>query len=311
MTRDASGSVYRPFVDRHPAGSFFALALAYSWAIWIPGFQYFPDGTGGTVALVLGGFGPALAAATVTRLRGASVRAWLSAVFGWRRPLRWYAFAFAIPISLAAALVGVLLAAGAVTGAGTLTALVDGAEASSVGLLVVNVLVGALLIASAGGGQEEFGWRGFALPHLQERYDALTASLAIGVVWTLWHAPLFVFGYYDRNPALYGLSVLALAILFTWYYNRSRGCLLGAMVLHGTYNATVHLPARLPDVDQLLPISEALLQVTALWIVALAIVAFYGRETLADGDAVRVTWSAAHDGDPDDESGNTVVSVGD
>jgi membrane protease YdiL (CAAX protease family) len=41
---------------------------------------------------------------------------------------------------------------------------------------------------------EEMSWRGFALPRLQARYDAVAANLVLGVLWTCWHLPLFFLG---------------------------------------------------------------------------------------------------------------------
>jgi len=48
---------------------------------------------------------------------------------------------------------------------------------------------------------EEGGWRGFALPRLQKRFDPLLASVWLGLLWALWHLPLHMTGYYN---SLYG-----------------------------------------------------------------------------------------------------------
>ena len=49
-----------------------------------------------------------------------------------------------------------------------------------------------LFVFFVGGGQEELGWRGFALPRLQAAYGAFAASFIIGVVWAIWHFPLYL-----------------------------------------------------------------------------------------------------------------------
>jgi membrane protease YdiL (CAAX protease family) len=92
---------------------------------------------------------------------------------------------------------------------------------------------------------EEPGWRGFALPRLQKRFDPLLASVYLGLIWSLWHLPLHLLGYYNPqfgNP-LNGLllrvfSTIPLTVIFTWLYNRSRGNLLVMVILHTMVNIT-------------------------------------------------------------------------
>ncbi|MCK2372907.1 CPBP family glutamic-type intramembrane protease, partial [Escherichia coli] len=49
-------------------------------------------------------------------------------------------------------------------------------------------LFGMMLV---GGGVEELGWRGIAQPELARRHGPLPAALVVGLVWALWHLPLF------------------------------------------------------------------------------------------------------------------------
>jgi hypothetical protein len=80
---------------------------------------------------------------------------------------------------------------------------------------------------------------GFALPALQARHSALTASVIVGVLWMLWHLPLLLGG----DPAMatyplvpYTIWIIAESVIYTWLYNNTRGSLLIAVLLHGISN---------------------------------------------------------------------------
>ena len=95
---------------------------------------------------------------------------------------------------------------------------------------------------------EEPGWRGFALPRLQQRYGALKASLVLGVAWAAWHAVMFVLqGASPGQFALLTMHIVAGSVVFGWFYNRTHASLLLATLLHvGVHlnNPTHALPAR-------------------------------------------------------------------
>jgi membrane protease YdiL (CAAX protease family) len=88
---------------------------------------------------------------------------------------------------------------------------------------------------------EEIGWRGFALPRLQERMPVLPATLVLGVLWILWHVPTFF--YHTTYTAMgwtvlpaFTIGVLSGAVLFTWLYNGSGGSVLMVAVWHGLFD---------------------------------------------------------------------------
>jgi uncharacterized protein len=86
---------------------------------------------------------------------------------------------------------------------------------------------------------EEVGWRGFALPRLQAKFNALTSSLILTGFWALWHIPLFFYrpGYTAMGvEGIFGLifSLLTGSILLTWLYNSSKASILICAVFHST-----------------------------------------------------------------------------
>jgi membrane protease YdiL (CAAX protease family) len=84
---------------------------------------------------------------------------------------------------------------------------------------------------------EELAWRGFALPRLQAKYNALISSLILSVPFTLFHLPLFFDPAMNMGPfASFAIRAIALTILFTWLYNHTRGSVLLAYLMHAAFN---------------------------------------------------------------------------
>lgn len=104
-----------------------------------------------------------------------------------------------------------------------------------------------IFLTIAAGIGEEFGWRGFLLPRLQSRHNALVSALIVGVAWAIWHIPLFFIkgtSQYEQQLEggllaailAYSLFVIVNSILFTWVFNNTRGSVLLAAVFHGASN---------------------------------------------------------------------------
>lgn len=209
---------------RHPNAWFFVLAFGFTWGLQIPGVMaqrgllslspetYLP------LAMV-GIFGPAFAALTLTmHSEGRTGARRLGERFlAVRASFYVYALALlALPILLSAGL-------WALRPLGYTGPLVLIPEPSR--------LLTGLVISVA----EEIGWRGFALPRLQRSYGAFAASGLLGLLWTLWHIPMFMGLHVPLSllPVVL-LHLIGASLLMTWSHNRSGGSLALATGIHFT-----------------------------------------------------------------------------
>ena len=103
----------------------------------------------------------------------------------------------------------------------------------------VWVFIPVLIVSTFinGGMSEEFGWRGYALPRLQVKFNALTASVILGVIEGLWHYPLIIIGTWWQDSVLELIFWFVLTVILrTWIYNNTSGNLLAMMLFHGMGN---------------------------------------------------------------------------
>lgn len=86
---------------------------------------------------------------------------------------------------------------------------------------------------------EEIGWRGLALPLLQERLGSLGGGVAVGVLWALWHLPLFFMpgsSQYGNSLILYIYLLTCWTIPMALFVGKARGSVIPAILFHGAAN---------------------------------------------------------------------------
>jgi uncharacterized protein len=210
-----------------PLVAFFVLAYALSWLILVPaGLGLLPDSVG--ILAWLAPFGPAVAAFVVSALTGGrpAVGQLLRRMIQWRVGFHWYLLIlFGVPLVE-------LLGAFAVLGSVPLDDL-----AQNWPLIFISYLPQVLVAVVVIGMAEEAGWRGFALPRLQERRGPLVGTAVLAVVWALWHLPNLLFGgWTGASYALWLVGTLAVAFVYTWVFNNTDGSILLVALLHAAIN---------------------------------------------------------------------------
>lgn len=215
------------WIESRPIIAFVALAYAISWGLWLVSFLLGGDESAlGMTIFVLGGFGPAAAAFLVLRATGGSVRSWVRSILHWRVPTRYWLYALGLPAVVMGSANLVLVALG------------EPVEWSLLGERILPYAGTFLLTLFFLGAQEEPGWRGFALPRLQQRFTPVKATLVLGLIWGVWHIPLY-------GPVGFVVP-LVLAFFYTWVFNRT-GSALMAILLHASFT---------PAQDHLILLSE-------------------------------------------------------
>jgi membrane protease YdiL (CAAX protease family) len=202
---------------------FFVLTFLISWSFMIP-WARGPQ-PADSFPLIPAGYGPFLAAVIVIWIsKGRTeLRHWLGKVFRLRIPVILYlAGAFLLPFVVGGLQYGLYRILGGDP---------DFSTANPWNLYVANLVLIFLLY----GGNEEPGWRGFALPVLLERFHPLLASIVLGVIHSAWHLPLM--SHYGTTFGWFLFNVIPLTVVLNWFYLKSHRSVIPVMLLHAGTNA--------------------------------------------------------------------------
>ena len=255
-------------LKRHALLTYFVLVYVLTLACWIPlAISKSTASVPFLVLYILANIMPSLIGILLTALfLGKSGLGALFRRLGQvRNPLIWYAVVLLLPPVLWLVALGVPTLLGLATIAFAFP---------------VSMVSGSIFVAGLG---EELGWRGFALPRLQARQQALPASLLLGVLWGLWHLPLAIALGQVPLTSLglvifigFVLTLTGLSVLYTWVYNNTKGSLFLMVLFHGVLDI-VSYTIRGTSTTWIIPVLYLIL----LWVVVTIVVVMAGAARLS------------------------------
>jgi membrane protease YdiL (CAAX protease family) len=270
----------RTLLTARPRLAFLALSFILAWSIWIPAGLWAPKLF--LPAVLLGAWTPTFAAVLLTAVSegGAGVRRYLSGLLKWCVGLQWWLVALFSIAAISYAAVGIYVLTG---GAVPPLNLPKGVSHSAWPLVaaiafVINIFAGGPLA-------EDVGWRGYFLPKLRETMPAFDASLLVGVVWVIWHAPMFLFPQggqvvgFMPFPA-FALMTIAWSVFMAWVYVNTQSILM-AVLFHAAINTTLGTFGVLgrgalgQSTETLAPVY---LNIAVSWAAVLLILVMFGRD---------------------------------
>jgi len=181
---------------------------------------------------VLRAFGPAIVAiVSVLAFQGKHGLLDLGrAVVRWKVPGRIYLLGLLGPFAVSAIALAVGLATATMVGV---------ADRPPVLKLLAMFFFMAVMDGPLG---EEIGWRGLLLPALLRETGPLLASVILGVIWAVWHVPLYVAdgrGIGLAAWAFFLAQTTAYSVVFTWFFLRAQGSVFFCIFFHNTTNYAI------------------------------------------------------------------------
>ena len=112
------------------------------------------------------------------------------------------------------------------------------------GITLISGLVAGVTLNGVLGFGEEIAWRGFLVKELRGM-KFLEASVCIGIIWGLWHAPIILNGHnYPQHPIAGVFMMTLMCTMMTvmlMYFRQKSGSVIVAAIMHGAFNGIAGL----------------------------------------------------------------------
>ena len=276
--------LYTGFFQRHSLIIGILLMFLLTWPIDLANAEVLPFQVPFIIYLFLGwGFIFASLIMTGLTLGRGAVIALLKRFLIWRVSWKWYLVAFLLSpaIQLSAIYLNSAFTRTPIDFSTVFAYKIFGPSAN------LPLLFLPFLISDAITNGEEMGWRGYVLPRLQAKYNALVSSLILGVVWGFWHLPKFLTPGNTSSFGLFMVRIIAVAVIYTWIYNNTKGSLLLVTLFHATSNAGgVFLPTGTTVSGE--NMGAFLIQVGLEIVTALVVLIYAGAERLSNTEPKQV-----------------------
>lgn len=263
----------KTWIQKHQLISFFVLTYVIAFGTTFTYIFLKPGEPSHTWSLnwFLNAFSPTISALILSWVIGGwgEVKHLLSGFTRWKVGWFWYfaaAFLFLGPLSFA--LVYIVLG--------------NPIPGLKPGVTFVMILSQIAFTLFSGPLSEEAGWRGFALPRLQMKFNAFVSSLILGVIWCCWHIPLFFLPGSSQQGIpfpIYLMLVVTLGVYFTWLYNNTRGSLIITVLAHFSFNMSGGFIAG--TLGLLPPMVLYMSAGSLLVLTVVGVVIYYGMKTLS------------------------------
>jgi membrane protease YdiL (CAAX protease family) len=240
---------------KNPIMQYFILAIGFTWLFWIPTLiiaalndyfmpsiltfnQLISEGFVDNLHMItfilnqIGVYGPFIAAVIMISItkKKEGLKDLLKRIGKVKIKVKWYIIIVVLPLVI------FFLSA--------LLSFVDLTQLFNPGMSVFLVFL-MFINTTLTSGLEEPGWRGYALPTLQETFNANKSSIILGVIWSIWHYPYLIylyltqlnFGAYLSVLSIVGFtaSTIGVTIIYTWIYNNTNSVFI-VILFHGLLN---------------------------------------------------------------------------